>query len=335
MMETKRPTSPAAEELLNLYFPILNHGFISLVDYSGTDQCIEHGARVSYGSGTRKTSDTRGLLRYLRRHRHTSPSELVQLKFHMCAPIFVLRQFFRHRTLSANEFSGRYSLMPMIFYTPNKEQFKKQSKSNKQGRDVEIDEVKYNAAVKKWNKMRAENAQFYEDLTADDVAREIARIELPLSTYSQLYFTMNLHNLFHFVGLRADSHAQYEIQEYAKVMAGMVKRVVPLSYEAWIDYNSESVNFSRMEMNILRDVLDGWYNDDAKTAVIGLKTGNEINIKSGNYDLNCREIKEFIGKFYKRKIPDYELNLSKAKTPEYFQEKMLAAVPNIDRKANY
>lgn len=319
-METKRPTSPEAEELLNLYFPILDHGFISILDYSGTDQCIERAARVSYGAGTRKTSSTRALLRYLRRHRHTSPSELVQLKFHMCAPIFVLRQFFRHRTLSANEFSGRYSLMPMLFYTPSKENFKKQSASNKQGRSDEIDEMKYNSAIIKWNEMRKDNAKFYEDLTENNVAREIARIDLPLSTYSQLYFTINLHNLFHFIGLRADSHAQYEIQEYAKVIAGMVQKVAPLSYEAWVDYNLCSVNFSRMEMGIIKKLMGtsnlSEHSDDELEKILGSK----------------REVNEFKDKLKLTETPDYTLDLSKAKTPEYFQEEMLKAVPQIDKR---
>lgn len=327
---TNRPTNLKAEELINKYFPILDSGFLALLDYSGTDRCIERAARVSYGAGTRKVSQTRGLLRYLKRHRHTSPFELVNFKFHMCAPIFVLRQFFRHRTLSANEYSGRYSLMPMLFYTPEKEHFQKQSTSNNQGRAGDIDEVKYNAAVQKWNEMRAEASSFYEDLTSADVARELARIDLPLSTYSQLYFSMNLHNLLHFLTLRIDSHAQYEIRAYAEVLAGMAKCVAPLSYEAWIDYDVCGASFSRMELEAIRN----WINEPFD------QQGNPITVDQRliNSNLSKREITEFKSKlqvpFYEplKKTPDFELDLTQAKTPEFFQEKMEEAVPKIDKE---
>src|SRR4029079_8568511 len=132
--ETKRPVAPAAEEILGLYFPVLDHGFVSLIDYMGTDECIERAARVSYGYGTRKQSQTRGLLRYLRRHKHTTPSEMVELKFHCCMPIFIARQWIPHRTASVNEYSGRYSLIPLLFYTPPVEQLQTQSRKNNQGR---------------------------------------------------------------------------------------------------------------------------------------------------------------------------------------------------------
>lgn len=327
-METNRPTTKAAEEILNKYFPVLDHGFVGLLDYSGTDQCIERAARVSYGAGTRKMNQTRGLLRYLRRHKHTSPSELVNLKFHMCAPIFVLRQFFRHRTISANEYSGRYSLMPMLFYTPDKDNFQKQSKTNNQGRCNEIDEMQYQTAIYQWNKIRSETASLYEDLTAADVARELARIDLPLSTYSQLYFTINLHNLFHFLTLRIDSHAQYEIRVYAEIIAGMLKRVAPLSYEAWIDYDVCGASFSRMELDTLRDIIKsseepGHLNIFSLTDVIGIPA-------NGEHGLSKRELTELHKKLVPKEKPDLELDLSQAKSPEYFQEKMLAAVPEVD-----
>lgn len=325
-METLRPTTPEAEEILFKYFPVLDHGFLSLIDYSGTDQCIERAARVSYGGGTRQVSKTRGLLRYLRRHWHTSPFELVNLKLHMCAPIFVLRQFFRHRTLSANEYSGRYSLMPMLFYTPDSENFQKQSRDNNQGRSGKIEDAKYKAAVDKWNNMRSNAASFYEDLTAAEVARELARIDLPLSTYSQLYFTMNLHNMFHFLNLRVDSHAQYEIREYANVMAGMVKRVAPLSYEAWIDYNAYSASFSRMEMDIMRNILTL----DFKDGKINASLKSNTSIPEG---MSTREIRDLCEKFNSHfDLVDYDLDLNQAKSANFFQEKMNAAVPNIDVK---
>jgi flavin-dependent thymidylate synthase len=181
--ETKRPVSPGGEELIGKYFPVLDHGFVALVDYMGTDQCVERAARVSYGQGTRQTSETRGLLRYLHRHLHTTPSEMIELKFHCCMPLFVARQWIRHRTASVNEYSGRYSLMPMVFYTPEREQIQKQSTSNKQGRGEPVapgvaDEVRTRLEFE-----RAHVAGNYEWMTSCDVARELARIDLPLSTY--------------------------------------------------------------------------------------------------------------------------------------------------------
>ncbi|NIP81529.1 MAG: FAD-dependent thymidylate synthase, partial [Gemmatimonadetes bacterium] len=217
--QTKRPTIAAAEEILGGYFPVLDHGFVALVDYMGSDEDIERAARVSYGYGTRKVSQTRGLVRYLRRHKHTTPSEMVELKFHVCMPIFVARQWIRHRTANVNEYSGRYSLMPLLFYTPGSDDFALQSADNKQGRlprgaDPEL----YREAVQRWEATRRRAADDYEWLVGQDVARELARIDLPLSTYTQWYWKIDLHNLLHFLTLRADPHAQYEIRAYAEVM---------------------------------------------------------------------------------------------------------------------
>src|SRR5215467_5876806 len=154
-METRRPTSPAAEEILGLYFPVLDHGFVSLVDYLGTDEDIERAARVSYGYGTRKQSATRGLLRYLRRHKHTTPSEMVEMKFHCCMPMFIARQWIRHRTANVNEYSGRYSLMPMLFYTPPEEQLQTQSRKNNQGRSGQaVDADVHVEALRRWQEIR-------------------------------------------------------------------------------------------------------------------------------------------------------------------------------------
>src|SRR5689334_5700180 len=203
MADTKRPTSPAAEEILGLYFPVLDHGFVSLVDYMGTDECIERAARVSYGYGTRKKSQTRGLLRYLRRHKHTTPSEMVELKFHCSMPMFVARQWIRHRTANVNEYSGRYSLMPMLFYTPPAEQLQKQSKKNNQGRSGQaVDQELYAEAMEHLTRVRDASRAAYEWMTGEDIARELARIDLPLSTYTQWYWKIDLHNLLHFLTLR-------------------------------------------------------------------------------------------------------------------------------------
>lgn len=488
---TKRPISSGAEEILDLYFPVLDAGFVSLVDYMGTDTSIESAARVSYGAGTRKVNETKGLLRYLKRHLHTTPYEMVELKFHCCMPIFVARQWIRHRTAclsgdveiyfsdgnkqtisefyrnwragnrknnvinklsestkeivsteivdiwsngkkpifkvtlengysikmtkdhlcytesgwltleqavflrvmddkpfkgesyepkavwnsygpkfgvvassiydggakhwftyskvrhieyvseeevfdievdgtfhnfiangfvvhnSVNEFSGRYSLMPLLFYTPPPEQFKTQSKSNNQGRGSTVDYQKYHAAVDHWNKLRKQSAKLYEDLVAEDVARELARIDLPLSTYTQWYWKIDLHNLFHFLTLRVDSHAQWEIQQYGKIMAGMLKKVAPLAYEAWIDYDVCGAKFSRMERLALEEFC---------------RTGKMSEERLVELGLSKREIIEYMEKTSKiPEAPDFELDLSQAKPPEYFEKIMAAAVPKIDK----
>jgi thymidylate synthase (FAD) len=211
---TKRPTVQAAEELLGLYFPVLDHGFVSLVDYMGGDGAIEQAARVAYGQGTRQTTQTRGLIRYLYRHAHTSPLEMTEVKLHCAMPIFVARQWIRHRTANVNEMSGRYSLMPMQFYTPPSAQLRPQSKTNKQGREAEaVDEGLRDIAFQKWKEQRQDAVANYEWLTQNDFARELARIDLPLSTYTQWYWKIDLHNLLHFLTLRVDAHAQWEISD--------------------------------------------------------------------------------------------------------------------------
>ncbi len=312
-METKRPTNPAAEELLGRYFPVLDHGFVSLVDYMGTDGCVERAARVSYGVGTRKTNETRGLIRYLRRHRHTTPSEMLELKFHCCMPMFVARQWIRHRTANVNEYSGRYSLIPMVFYTPDAEHLQTQSKTNKQGQSGNVvDTLTYDRAVHLWEQGRATASQNYDWLNAHDVAKELARIDLPLSTYTQWYWKIDLHNLLHFLTLRVDSHAQYEIRAFGEIMAGMLKRAAPLSYEAWIDYDVCGARMSRMEMELLRQVLnDGVEPHVGDTERLGLSS---------------REVEEFQAKLQPGTVPDFELDLSKAVDGSVFEERFKAAV---------
>ncbi|MCH1571520.1 MAG: FAD-dependent thymidylate synthase, partial [Longimicrobiales bacterium] len=256
-MDTKRPTIAAAEEILGSYFPVLDHGFVSLVDYMGSDDDVERAARVSYGFGTRKVSQTRGLVRYLRRHRHTTPSEMVEFKLHCAMPMFVARQWIRHRTASVNELSARYSLMPLLFYTPEQEQFELQSRSNKQGREGGASQEVYREAVERWERLRADAGDAYSWMLEEDVARELARIDLPVSTYTQWYWKIDLHNLLHFLSLRVDSRAQWEIQQFARVIAGMVKRVAPLSYEAWVDYELGSEPLTRVERDLLSRVVEG------------------------------------------------------------------------------
>jgi thymidylate synthase (FAD) len=325
---TRRPVSPGAEELLGLYFPVLDHGFVALVDYMGTDACIERAARVSYGYGTRKANLTRGLLRYLRRHMHTTPSEMVEFKFHCCMPMFVARQWIRHRTASVNEYSGRYSLMPMLFYTPNAEQLQTQSKRNNQGRSGDaVTLAKYQEAVRRWNEIRERSRGAYEWMTNEEVARELARIDLPLSTYTQWYWKVDLHNLLHFLKLRVDAHAQWEIQEFGRVMAGMLKRVAPHSYEAWIDYDVCGARLSRMELDALRKLVrlgEGTLEPRQGATALGVAELEGAGLAK-------REIRELFDKLASTEVPDFELDLSTAQSAESFAERFAQAVPKVDK----
>jgi len=329
--ETKRPTSPGAEEILGLYFPVLDHGFVALVDYLGTDEDIERAARVSYGYGTRKQSATRGLLRYLRRHKHTTPSEMVELKFHCCMPMFIARQWIRHRTASVNEYSGRYSLIPMLFYTPEAAQLQTQSKRNNQGRSGQaVERDLYEEAQRRWASVRRESTDAYGWLTGNEVARELARIDLPLSTYTQWYWKVDLHNLLHFLTLRVDAHAQWEIQEYGRVMAGMLKRVAPLSYEAWIDYDVCGGHVSRAELSALRALVS--VDGEAGNAGLQGKSARLDRAALEGHGLAKREIDELLVKLAPpAAVPDFELDLATARSPEHFAERFAAAVPSGEK----
>lgn len=324
-METKRPTNPSAEEILGLYFPVLDHGFVSLVDYMGGDDDVDRAARVSYGrGGARKPGEVRNLVRYLRRHKHTTPSEMVEFKFHCCMPIFIARQWIRHRTASVNEQSGRYSLLPMLFYTPSQEQLRKQSVTNHQGRSSEgLSPEFYAEATRRWSEGRSEAQITYEWLAVNDVAKELARIDLPLSTYTQWYWKIDLHNLMHFLGLRVDSHAQWEIQQYGRVMAGMMKRVAPLSYEAWIDYNVAGASFSRSEMEVLRTFVQT--EGGRLFAGGGPVDDKDLSLRG----LSSREIDELTAKLQPVTAPDFELDLTTAKPASFFEKMMAAAAPIV------
>jgi thymidylate synthase (FAD) len=324
--QSRRPVAPLAEEILGLYFPVLDHGFVSLVDYMGTDECIERAARVSYGYGTRKQSQTRGLLRYLRRHKHTTPSEMVELKFHCCMPMFVARQWIRHRTANVNEYSGRYSLMPMLFYMPEAEKLEKQSRKNNQGRSGQaVDRARYDEAVRRLTQVRDAARGAYEWMTGEDIARELARIDLPLSTYTQWYWKIDLHNLLHFLTLRVDRHAQWEIQEFGRVMAGMLKRVAPLSYEAWIDYDVCGAPLSRMELDAMRTLLAV---DDGR---ITSRPGALDRDGLAKLGMGPREIDELFDKLGAKPVPDFNLDVGKAVPVEELAERFQNAVPKVDR----
>jgi thymidylate synthase (FAD) len=321
-MDTKRPISPAAEEILGGYFPVLDHGFVSLVDYMGSDEDVERAARVSYGYGTRKTSQTRGLIRYLRRHHHTTPSEMVEFKFHCGMPIFVARQWIRHRTASVNEASYRYSISPLLFYKPRQDQFALQSRSNKQGREGGAPPTVYEEAVRRWDALRKDAGGAYAWMLDEDVARELARIDLPLSTYTQWYWKIDLHNLLHFLTLRVDPRAQWEIQEFARVMAGMVKRVAPLTYEAWIDYDLTARSFTRAEREALARLIEA--GGDQVRARDGASLSKAELAALG---LSGRELAELVEKLQPPERPDFELDLSRMRSAEEIGKEMSEAVP--------
>jgi thymidylate synthase (FAD) len=326
--QTRRSTSAGAEEIIGRYFPVLDHGFVALVDYMGTDVDIERAARVSYGFGTRKLSQTRGLIRYLRRHKHTSPSEMVELKFHCAMPIFVARQWIRHRTASLNEMSGRYSLLPMLFYKPPAAQVQVQNPKNNQGRSgtVLADDLR-DEAYHRWQASREAAVSNYEWLCGNDVARELARIDLPLSTYTQWYWKIDLHNLLHFLTLRVDGHAQWEIREYGRVMAAMLKRVAPLSYEAWIDYDLCGAHLSRMELDVLRSILR-----PSQEGIAGQGQISRTDMEGTG--LSRREADELLATLSPKAVPDFELDLSQAKSAAFFEQESAAAAPAMGPKPN-
>lgn len=246
------------EELIGKEIKCLDHGFVRLVDVMGDDGSIVQAARVSYGAGTKTVNEDRGLIRYLMRHQHTTPFEMVEFKFHIKLPIFIARQWIRHRTANVNEYSGRYSIMKDDFYLPDTEQIRPQSEINKQGRSEEIFEPeKANSIREQMDKVQNSLYTEYENLLENDLARELARINLPLSNYTEWYWKIDLHNLFHFLRLRIDSHAQYEIRVYGEAMAEIVKQIVPHAWEAFEDYSLNSVNFSKPELAAIRELMEG------------------------------------------------------------------------------
>ncbi len=266
---TRRPTVAALEEALYQVHPVLDHGFVRVIDYMGDDAAIVQAARVSYGRGTRSARDDRGLVRYLMRHRHTTPFEMCELKLHVKLPIFVARQWIRHRTANVNEYSARYSILDREFYLPAPEHIAVQSSSNRQGRG---DALHTRDAERVLALLRRDAMQTYEtyeallndagdgepvDPDAPQLARELARMDLTLNYYTQWYWKVDLHNLLHFLSLRKDPHAQYEIRVYADVIGDLVARWVPHAWEAFEDYRLGSASFSREELDILRKLVKG------------------------------------------------------------------------------
>lgn len=235
---------------------VLDKGFVKLIDYMGNDESITNAARVSYGDGTKTVNDNRNLIRYLLRNKHTTPFEMVVFKFLIKCPIFVTRQWHRHRTWSYNEESARYSIMKNEFYIPEINRLTKQSKNNKQGSSSEILENSKEIQRNIENQTIADR-NHYEWYLDNELARETSRITLPLNTYTQFYGQVNLHNLLHFLKLRMDNHAQYEIRIYADAIYKLIKDIVPITIEAFDDYYINSKTFSGIEMDIIKEILKG------------------------------------------------------------------------------
>lgn len=251
------------------YVPVLDHGFVGLVDTMGDDAAIVSAARVSYGNGTKSVREDRGLIRYLVRHKHTSPLEMCEVKLHLKLPIFVMRQLVRHRTSSLNEYSGRYSVLTDEMYIPNLENIQPQSTLNKQGRGGVMEASDQLAAQKLIRKATEDSYTIYKNLLGEGtleehfgfsdeyegMTRELARSVMPVAGYTELYWKQNLHNLFHMLKLREDSHAQWEIQEFARAIYKLIKPIFPAACEAYEDYIRDSKTFSGMEVELLQALV--------------------------------------------------------------------------------
>lgn len=265
---TLRPVSPGLEEILHQSFPVLDHGMVRVVDYMGDDSAIVQAARVSYGRGTKRIQEDSGLIRYLLRHHHTTPFEMAEIKFHVKLPIFVARQWIRHRTASVNEYSARYSVLDNEFYIPQPEHLAAQSTSNRQGRGAILEGEE---AAEVLSLLRRDAEQAYDDYSTmlndsgspdhredrSGLARELARMNLSLNFYTQWYWKTDLHNLMNFLRLRADSHAQYEIRAYADIMLEILAVWVPIAHSAFKEYRLEAVQLSGTAVKAVRRMIAG------------------------------------------------------------------------------
>ena len=253
-----RTSVPEMDALLNKEFPVLDHGFIRVVDYMGDDSAIVQAARVSYGSGTKTVNEDQGLINYLMRHRHSTPFEMCEIKIHVKIPIFVARQWIRHRTANVNEYSARYSILDKEFYTPKPEHIAMQSTLNNQGRGAILGTAEAKSVVQRIGDHSEDAYALYESLLeSDGISRELARMTLPVNYYTQWYWKTNLHNLMNFISLRSHSHAQYEIRVYADVLLEIMRSWVPFTHEAYVNFREEGVNFSGKALSVVRRVLCG------------------------------------------------------------------------------
>jgi len=266
---TARPTVPALEALLYQPVPVLDHGFVRVIDYMGDDAAIVQAARVSYGRGTRRRSQDEGLIRYLMRHRHTTPFEMCEIKFHVKLPIFVARQWIRHRTANVNEYSARYSILDREFYIPDPAHLAAQSATNRQGRGAVLEGAEAAFVLDVLRADATRSYQHYLDMLNENatggvrhadrqgLARELARMNLTLNTYTQWYWKTDLHNLFSFLALRSDNHAQYEIRTYAEQIMAIVRAWVPAAFGAFVDYRLGAVTLSAQMLGAVRRMVAG------------------------------------------------------------------------------
>ena len=266
---TKRVTSPELEKVLYEAIPVLDHGFIRVIDYMGDDSSIVQSARVSYGKGTKKVSTDEGLIRYLMRHWHSTPFEMCEIKYHVKLPIFIARQWIRHRTANVNEYSARYSILDKEFYIPAKEQLSAQATNNRQGRGELITGEQADEVLKMLKDDAERTYDNYEkmlnerfdgtiiDEKKSGLARELARMNLTLNSYTQWYWKTDLLNLMNFLFLRADSHAQYEIRVYAEKMLDTVKKWVPITHAAFLDYRVGAAHLSSKGLKIVKSMING------------------------------------------------------------------------------
>ena len=266
---TRRAVAPELEEVLYEPIPVLDHGFIRVVDYMGDDSSIVQAARVSYGKGTKHVSKDQGLINYLMRHRHSTPFEMCEIKLHVKLPIFVARHWIRHRTANVNEYSARYSVLDREFYIPKPEHLATQSTQNNQGRGEVLTGEEAERVFEILKSDAAQTYDHYEEMLNHDqegnelnpdrkgLARELARMNLPANIYTQWYWKIDLHNFMHFLSLRGDWHAQYEIQAYAEVMLDLLKRWVPLTYQAFMSYRRNAAFLSQQGLDVVKRMLAG------------------------------------------------------------------------------
>ena len=266
---TLRATVPSLEEILYKPLAALDHGFVRVIDYMGDDTAIVQSARVSYGKGTKKISNDKGLIKYLMRHWHSTPFEMCEIKLHVKLPIFIARQWIRHRTANVNEYSARYSILDKEFYIPSVENLASQSQINKQGRAENLSPEEAEKVIELLKSDAEQTYRNYEVMLNENsdgeildegsmgIARELARMNLTLNTYTQWYWKIDLNNLLHFLALRADAHAQYEIRVYADIILDIVKKWVPVTYEAFEDYRVGGTQLSAKEILILKKIIKG------------------------------------------------------------------------------
>ncbi|MEM7090741.1 MAG: FAD-dependent thymidylate synthase [Pseudomonadota bacterium] len=272
--ETRRAVADGLEDRLYQPVQVLDHGFVRVIDYMGDDAAIVQAARVSYGQGTKKSRDDSGLIRYLMRHWHSTPFEMCELKLHVKLPVFVARQWIRHRTANVNEYSARYSILDREFYIPAPEHLAAQSTQNNQGRGAVLEGEEAARVLEILKGDAGRSYDHYEEMLSQDgqqgLARELARMNLPANIYTQWYWKVDLHNLFHFLRLRADPHAQYEIRVYADAICEMVKDWVPAAYAAFEDYRLNATQFSGPGTAVLRRMLAG---EDVTLETSGMSAG--------------------------------------------------------------